>query len=140
MARVYVADDNADVRHVVVYSLMDQGHDVTMLRDGESALEALLAEPPDLLVLDIMMPGRDGYEVLEQMRSWGLHDGTRTIVVTARASDDDRRRAFGAGADAFLVKPFDPETLADTAADLLRLSGAELKERRARNIASARSG
>jgi DNA-binding response OmpR family regulator len=140
MARVYVVDDNADVRHVVVYSLMDQGHDVMMLRDGESALEALLAQPPDLLVLDIMMPGRDGYEVLEQMFGWGLQDMTRTIVLTARASDADCRRALDAGADAVLVKPFDPEVLAATAEELLRLSGGELRARRARNIPATHGG
>jgi DNA-binding response OmpR family regulator len=136
MARVYVADDNPDVRHVVVYSLMDQGHDVTTLRDGESALEAILAEPPDLLILDMMMPGHDGYEILAQMRGRGVQDITRTIVLTARASGHDRSRALGAGADVFLNKPFDPEILASSVDELLELSLSELRARRAR-IASA---
>jgi DNA-binding response OmpR family regulator len=140
MARVYVADDNADVRHVVIYSLTDHGHDVTMLKDGEATLDALLTEPPDLLILDIMMPGFDGFEILEQMSSWGLKDGTRTIVLTARASEDDRRRAFDAGADCYVTKPFDPEELATTAEQLLSLSGDELRAWRALRVGVSGAG
>jgi DNA-binding response OmpR family regulator len=131
MARVYVVDDNADVRHVVTYSLKEQGHDVMMLKDGEAALDAILSEPPDLLILDIMMPGRDGFEVLEQMSSWGVQDATRTIVLSARASEADRERALEAGADAHMSKPFDPEELAATAEELLSLSPEGLRARRA---------
>jgi DNA-binding response OmpR family regulator len=119
MARIYVVDDNPDVRHVIVYSLMQQGHDVAVHRDGESALEALLHDPPELMVLDIMMPGCDGFEILEQMRNWGLQDTTRTIVLTARATEEDRRHALDLGADDYMSKPFDPEELASRASRLL---------------------
>lgn len=136
MARVFVVDDNADVRHVIIYSLMDGGHDVTMLKDGEAALEALLNEPPDVLVLDIMMPGYDGFEVLQQMQSWGLRDTTRTIVLTARASDNDRKRALEAGADEFMRKPFDPEELASKVEELLSVPADELASHRARRVAA----
>ncbi|HEX2235381.1 MAG TPA: response regulator [Actinomycetota bacterium] len=136
MARVFVVDDNADVRHVIIYSLMDGGHDVTTLKDGEAALEALLNEPPDVLVLDIMMPGYDGFEVLQQMQSWGLRDTTRTIVLTARASDNDRKRALEAGADEFMRKPFDPEELASKVEELLSVPADELASHRARRVAA----
>jgi DNA-binding response OmpR family regulator len=136
MARVFVVDDNADVRHVIIYSLMDGGHDVTMLKDGEAALEALLNEPPDVLVLDIMMPGYDGFEVLQQMQSWGLRDTTRTIVLTARTSDNDRKRALEAGADEFMRKPFDPEELASKVEELLSVPADELASHRARRVAA----
>jgi DNA-binding response OmpR family regulator len=139
MARVFVVDDNADVRHVVIYSLVDGGHDVTVLKDGDAALEALLNEPPDVLVLDIMMPGFDGFEVMEQMHSWGLRDTTRTIVLTARASDVDRRKAFEVGADEFMSKPFDPEELVASVEDLLSLPVSDLQERRARRVAALQS-
>src|ERR687896_109295 len=130
MARIYVVDDSADVRHVVIYALMDEGHDILMIRDGEAAIEALISEPPDLVVLDLMLPGIDGFEILDQMRSWGIHDHTRTMVLTARASHEDRRRVMELGADDFLTKPFDPEELADRVQSLLRLSSEELRLRR----------
>ena len=130
MARIYVVDDNADVRHVVIYALMDEGHDILMIRDGEAAIEALISEPPDLVVLDLMLPGIDGFEILNQMRSWGIQDNTRTIVLTARASDEDRRRVLELGADDFLSKPFDPEALAERVKGLLALSPEELRFRR----------
>lgn len=130
MARIYVVDDNADVRHVVIYALLDEGHDILMIRDGDAAIEALISAPPDLVVLDLMLPGIDGFEILEQMRSWGIQDNTRTIVLTARASDRDRRRVLELGADDFLSKPFDPETLAERVRGLLGLSTEELRLRR----------
>jgi DNA-binding response OmpR family regulator len=139
MARIYVVDDDADVRHVVIYALMDGGHDVLMIRDGEAAIEALISDPPDLIVLDIMLPGVDGFEILKQMQSWGIQEGTRTIVLTARASDDDRRRALELGADDFFGKPFDPEALATKVQELLALSNDELRARRAGRHASASS-
>jgi DNA-binding response OmpR family regulator len=131
LARIYVVDDDADVRHVVVYALMDEGHDIFMIRDGEAALEALIAEPPDLVVLDLVLPGVDGFEVLNQMRSWGIHDNTRTIVLSALAAAEDRRRALELGADAFVAKPFDLEVLAGKVRELLALSPQELHRRRA---------
>jgi DNA-binding response OmpR family regulator len=130
MARIYVVDDNADVRHVVIYALMDEGHDILMIRDGEAAIEALISEPPDLVVLDLMLPGLDGFEILNQMRSWGIQGNTRTIVLTARASDEDRRRVLELGADDFVSKPFDPENLAERVKGLLALSPEELRLRR----------
>ncbi|MFN2490133.1 MAG: response regulator transcription factor [Actinomycetota bacterium] len=134
MGRIYVVDDDPDVRHVVIYSLMDLEHEVTVHRDGEAAMEALLSDPPDALVLDVMMPGLDGYEVLAQMASWGLQDVTRTVVLTARATATDRKRALKLGADAFICKPFDPEHLAETVQELLELSPEDLRQRRARAV------
>ena len=136
MARIYVVDDNADVRHVVIYALMDEGHDILMIRDGEAALEALISDPPDLVVLDIMLPGVDGFEVLEQMRNWGIQDGTRTLMLTARASDGDQQRALELGADDYMSKPFDPDVLAGKVRVLLALGDDELKARRAQAHAS----
>jgi DNA-binding response OmpR family regulator len=131
LARIYVVDDDADVRNVVVYALMEEGHDIFMIRDGEAALEALIAEPPDLVVLDLILPGVDGFEVLNQMRSWGIHDNTRTIVLSALAAAADRRRALELGADDFLTKPFDLEVLAGKVRELLALAPQELQRRRA---------
>jgi DNA-binding response OmpR family regulator len=124
MGRIFVVEDDPDVRHVVIYSLREANHEVVVHRDGESALEALLLDPPDLLILDIMMPGYDGFEILEQMRSWGVDAETRTIVLSARTTERDRRRALGLGADDYIFKPFDPERLAARAEELIADSQA----------------
>ncbi len=131
MARIYVVDDNADVRHVVIYALAELGHEIAMYRDGETALEAILADPPQLLILDLMMPGYDGFEILEQMGSWGVQGATRTLVLSARTSDEDRARALHLGADLFMTKPFDPEELVDATRELMSLSSEGLQQWRA---------
>jgi DNA-binding response OmpR family regulator len=124
MAKIYVADDNADVRNVLLYALVDEGHEVFALKDGESAMEALLAAPADVLVLDIMMPGLDGYQVLEQMGSWGILSATKVLVLSAKASDVDRQRALNLGASAFMSKPFDPDAMLETIDELLGVTKA----------------
>lgn len=137
MARIYVVDDDTDVRHVISYALDDEGHEVTAHKDGEAALEALLAAPPDLMILDLMMPGYDGYEILEQMDGWGLREATRVLVLTAKVSAADRSRALSLGADAFMTKPFDPDALADRVRELLALSNEDRRAQRVGNAARA---
>lgn len=119
MGKIYIADDNADVRNVVLYALAGEGHDVSVVKDGEQAREAVFNDPPDLLVLDIMMPGLDGYQVLQDMANWGIQGTTRVLVLSARASSADKGRALELGADAFMAKPFDPDELLEVVDDLL---------------------
>jgi DNA-binding response OmpR family regulator len=84
------------------------------------------------LILDILMPGLDGFEILAQMRSWGVQDGTRTLVLSARTADKDRARALELGADLFVAKPFDPDELAEAVKELIALTSEGLREWRAR--------
>jgi DNA-binding response OmpR family regulator len=130
MGHILIADDNAEIRHVITYTLMEEGHYISVMRDGESTLETLLAEPPDLLILDIMMPGLDGFEVLEEIESWGLGDKTRVLVLSAKSADEDRERAMALGAAGFMCKPFDPDELVTKVDELLALSPAELRTQR----------
>jgi two-component system, OmpR family, phosphate regulon response regulator PhoB len=110
-AHVLVVDDERDITALVAYHLARAGYRVTTAGTGVAALEAVAAEPPDLIVLDLMLPGRSGYEVLDELRR---HDATRdvgVIVLTARRDESDRIKGLAGGADDYLTKPFSPEEL-----------------------------
>jgi two-component system phosphate regulon response regulator PhoB len=108
---VLAADDDEIVLGLIVYRLEHSGYRAIMAHDGHEALELALAEHPALAVLDVMMPGLDGYELTRVLRS---HDETRAlpiILLTARAEEADAGRGLDAGADDYLAKPFSPEEL-----------------------------
>jgi two-component system, OmpR family, phosphate regulon response regulator PhoB len=110
-AHVLVVDDERDITALVAYHLAKAGYRVTTAGTGVAALEAIAAEPPDLVVLDLMLPGRSGYEVLTEIRR---RDETRdlgVIVLTARRDEPDRIKGLAGGADDYLTKPFSPEEL-----------------------------
>ena len=109
--RVLIADDEKDLNDVLTRTLADEGYAVDSVYDGDSALEYLEAGPYDAAVLDIMMPGLDGLEVLRRYREGG--GSTPVLLLTARDGIDDRVRGLDSGADDYLVKPFMfPELLA----------------------------
>jgi len=133
MARIYIAEDDSDIRQILSFCFIHEGHEVSALKDGEAAWEQLLSVPPDLLILDLMMPGMDGLEVLSSMIGWGIRGSTRVIVVTARASDADFDKVREAGADRMITKPFDPDRLIEMAQEVLAISLEDLAiEREAR--------
>jgi len=106
-----VADDESDVRGLIVYRLSRSGYQVVEAVDGEEALALALDLVPDLAVLDVMMPKLDGLEVTRRLRQ---HEQTRdvpVILLTARAQEADVARGFEVGADDYLKKPFDPDEL-----------------------------
>ena len=138
MARIYVADDDPDVKAVVAYTLGDAGHEITTFSDGASVRASTVADPPDLLVLDVMMPGLDGLQVLEFLRGWRFDAWVRVLILTARASEQDWSRAFELGADRFMTKPFDPDELTAAVGELLAFSPKELRERRDKEADRAR--
>ncbi len=109
--RILVVDDERDITALVAYHLARAGYRVATAADGPSALKAAAAEPPDLVVLDLMLPGRSGFEVLEELRR---RDDTRdagVILLTARKEEPDRLKGLSLGADDYLTKPFSPEEL-----------------------------
>jgi two-component system, OmpR family, copper resistance phosphate regulon response regulator CusR len=109
--RVLVIEDEAKVARALSDGLSREGYDVTVARTGEEGYFLLDSGPFDLVVLDLMLPGRDGLEVLATMRS--RHRGIPVLIVTARDSVEDRVIGLDAGADDYLVKPFAfPELLA----------------------------
>ncbi|CAN5559653.1 response regulator transcription factor [soil metagenome] len=118
-SRVLVVDDEPTVRDVVVQYLRRDGHDVTEAGDGEQALELLASQMPDLVVLDLMLPGVDGLEILRRLR---LTSDVPVIMLTALAEERDRVAGLELGADDYVVKPFSPRELAARVNGVLRRS------------------
>ncbi len=112
MARIVIADDDADIRELVVFKLRHAGHEVLPVADGTAALEACLSSKPDLVILDVMMPGMSGLEAARALRADPTMVGVPIIMLTARAQESDIEQGFEAGADDYVVKPFSPRELA----------------------------
>ena len=119
MARIYIADDDSDIRNLLTFTLIEEGHEVLVARDGQMALEAVIDDPPDLLILDIMMPGLDGLGVLEGLRSYGVSSGTKVMILSARGSAADQAEGLRLGADRYVTKPFAPEELMEVVRQML---------------------
>lgn len=106
-ARVLVADDEPDIRVLVTLAVRKAGCQVVAaVADGAAALAAARADVPDLVVLDVSMPGATGLEVCAALRSEPATAGCRVLLLSAGASPDDVARGLSAGADAYLPKPF----------------------------------
>ena len=111
MTAILVADDDMDIRDLVAFKLEQAGFDVTAVDNGLAALTAARLEPPDLVVLDVMMPGMSGIDVCRELRNDRTTAGLPIILLTARAQEGDVEVGFGAGADDYIVKPFSPREL-----------------------------
>jgi two-component system response regulator MprA len=117
-AAILVVDDDAPIRRMLDRTLGAAGYDVTLSPDGGDALAVLDRQIPDLVVLDVAMPGLDGIAVCRRLRSRGL--ATPVLLLTARDAVEDRVRGLDAGADDYLVKPFATEELLARVRALLR--------------------
>lgn len=109
--RVLVADDDRDIRELVVFKLTQAGYDVQAVADGAAALAAIQDNPPDLAVLDVMMPGLSGIDVLRKVRQDPVTAPTAVILLTAKSRDSDVDTGFATGADDYIIKPFSPREL-----------------------------
>lgn len=109
--RILVADDEPALLRLLEFVLGRRGYVIQGVTNGNAAVEVLKTESPDLVILDVMMPGLDGYEVLTFIRETPRLEGLPVVMLTARAQLDDIQRGLTLGADAYLAKPFDPEEL-----------------------------
>jgi DNA-binding response OmpR family regulator len=134
MARILVVDDEPDIRRLLEVILSEEGHKVVCADDGEKALEAIAEQPPDLLVLDVMMPRKDGFMVLKEMKSAGVREATKVLVLTARTAEIDWLRGYKLGADQYLTKPFDNEALVAAIETLLSMTKEQLRARRQQEL------
>ncbi|HEX6817459.1 MAG TPA: response regulator transcription factor [Ktedonobacterales bacterium] len=125
-ARVLVVDDDPRITNLVRRVLAYDGYNVVVAATGEEALSRSLEAPPDVIVLDVMLPGFDGLEVTRRLRSAG--DKVPILLLTARDAIPDRVHGLEAGADDYLVKPFAPEELLARVKALLRRSQTEHAE------------
>jgi DNA-binding response OmpR family regulator len=117
MRQVLVVDDEPHIRTVLRGYLEAAGFAVTEAADGESAVQAVRKAPPDLVLLDIVLPGIDGLEALRQLRTFS---DVYVILVTARAEEVDKLVGLGVGADDYITKPFSPREVAARVAAVLR--------------------
>ena len=108
---VLVAEDDEDILAMVVFDLEDEGYEVLTARDGDAAIALALERRPDLVLLDVAMPGLDGYEVTRRLRAEKSMSGTPVVLLTARAQVRDVILGFEAGANDYVTKPFRPEEL-----------------------------
>lgn len=119
MGRIAVVDDEAMVRDVVERYLTSAGYEVTSYGDGTAVVSDVRTDPPDLLILDIMLPGRNGIEVLREVRRGS---DVPVILLTARGDEADRIAGLELGADDYVVKPFSPKELVARVRSVLRRS------------------
>lgn len=105
---IFCVDDDNTIREIEVYTLLQTGFEAKGLSDGEALFEALKTETPDLIVLDIMLPGKDGMEILKEIRSNPETERIPVIMATAKGTEIDKIQGLDKGADDYLVKPFGP--------------------------------
>ena len=134
MARVLVVDDEPDLRQLVRTVLTFHGHQVTLAKDGEQALEIMMRQRPDVLVLDLMMPHIDGFGVLKEMKKAGMRDDMKILILTCMNREADWLRGYKHGAHQYLTKPFDPDELANKVEMLLNMSESELAGHREQEL------
>ncbi len=122
-ARILVVEDNGDLAAGIEYNLTLEGYDVRIAEDGRSGIDAAAAWKPDLVLLDLMLPGADGYQVLQSIR----RDGNRVpvIILSARGEEADKVRGFRLDADQYVTKPFGILELLERVAALLRRASRE---------------
>lgn len=106
-----VADDDHDVRRLLVENLELEGFDVTACDNGDDARELARTTAPDVIVLDVMMPRRDGFDVLASLKSNPATRGIPVVLLSARARDEDVWQGWRAGADYYVTKPFNLDEL-----------------------------
>lgn len=109
--RILVVDDEPDIVALVVYHLAKEGYRVSSASSGSEALATARRERPSLIVLDLMLPGLSGFEVLEQLRADDSTAGIAVLLLTARKEEPDRIKGLSLGADDYLTKPFSPQEL-----------------------------
>jgi len=118
-ARVLVVDDESAIRTLCRVNLELEGFDVAVAADGAEALASIERENPDLVLLDVMMPDVDGWEVAERLRAEAATRDVPIVFLSARAAYADRQQGYDVGAVGYVVKPFDPVALPDFLRDVI---------------------
>jgi two-component system, OmpR family, response regulator len=126
-ARILIVDDDGQIRQLLAAFLRDNGFDVALARDGNEMRDAIRHAPPELIVLDLMLPGTGGLELCRELRR---SSATPVIMLTARGDDTDRIVGLEVGADDYLAKPFNPRELLARIRAVLRRSGGGAQESR----------
>ena len=137
-SRILVVDDEPGIVDIARANLEGYGYTVIAAHDGEEALEKVKTEKPDLVVLDILMPEMDGWDVLERIESDPELAGIPVIMLTARASDEDVLRGLETGAVEYMTKPFYPQDLVAAVKINLDVFDPQLRQQHRRLLAEKR--
>jgi DNA-binding response OmpR family regulator len=116
---VLIADDEPNIVISLEFLMKREGHRVSVARDGDAALEVIRRERPDLVLLDVMMPGKSGFEVCQAVRSDETLAAVKILMLSAKGRDTDLAKGSALGADAYMTKPFSTRELADKVRELL---------------------
>jgi len=116
---VLIADDETNIVISLEFLMKREGHRVSVARDGDAALEAIRRERPDLVLLDVMMPGKSGFEVCQAVRADEALATVKILMLSAKGRDTDLAKGSALGADAYMTKPFSTRELADKVRELL---------------------
>ena len=117
--KVLIADDEPNIVISLEFLMKREGHEVSVARDGQQALDAIRSIRPDLVLLDVMMPFKTGYEVLQELRADEAIAHTKVLMLTAKGRDTDTAKGLALGADAYMTKPFSTKELVAKVAQML---------------------
>ena len=117
--KILVADDEPNIVISLEYLLKREGYTVVIARDGQEAIDAITREQPDLVLLDVMMPKKTGFEVCQEVRASEALQATKILMLTAKGRDTDVTKGLGLGADAYMTKPFSTRELVLKVAQML---------------------
>jgi DNA-binding response OmpR family regulator len=118
-SKILIVDDEPNILTAVEFLLQQHNFDVQKATDGQEALKTLDSFHPNIIILDVMMPGIDGFEVARQIRNKNKFDKTQIIFLTAKGTDKDRWQGYSAGGETYLTKPFDNQTLIDAVMEII---------------------
>jgi DNA-binding response OmpR family regulator len=121
--KILVVDDEPNIVLSLEFLMKQAGFQVRTASDGEAALTAVAAEPPDLVLLDVMMPRKNGYEVCQAIRANPDWKGVRIIMLTAKGREVEREKGLALGADDYITKPFSTKEVVERVRELLAEAG-----------------
>lgn len=117
--RILIVDDEPHILTAISFLLTQKGYEVDKATNGRQALQKVQTSVPDIVILDVMMPELDGFEVARHIRQHAKFDALRIIFLTARGTQEDRFRGYETGGEVYLTKPFDNDQLLQTVQDVL---------------------
>lgn len=126
--KILVVDDEPPIVRLMEFILARQGHEMLVAVNGEEALEKVRAHHPDLVLLDIMMPRIDGYEVARTLRADPAYHFLPIIMLSAKAQEEDIARGMEVGVNEYITKPFSPEQLVHVVGDYLGRAGGKTED------------
>ena len=109
--KIMIVDDEPNIVLALKFLMEEEGYDVHYCYDGETAVENVTKVAPDLIILDVMMPGRDGFSVAKYIRNQSSLDNTAIIFLTAKGTSQDKMEGYDSGAESYMVKPFDNDEI-----------------------------